>query len=583
LVVGRYRLGESIGQGGMGRVWGAVDEVLDRPVAVKEMRIDNLAAEEAQIRRERSLREARATARIDHPNVVRVYDVVQESDRLWIVMELVDARSLEQILVQNGPVGRTEAARIGIGLTRALREVHAVGVLHRDIKPGNVLIDTRGRVVLTDFGIAAIQDLAGLTVAGMLVGSPDYMAPERIEGRPQGPPSDLWSLGATLCAALAGQSPFARPTTMATLHAVLYEEPRLPSEPGPLRDALAGLLRKDPEARLTLDELHDVLVPLAAQPQPAGEPEEPAGEPEEPAGEPEEPQDAVPAWWDPKPGAPADRSPTEPGAQETPAQPEPPPPVPPPGGAPQPAVETAAVTPAPPWHQRTHPAVAKRPAARPPAPAAAPEPRAARGRHRKPALAAGAALVAAATAAAVVLTAQGPDGDSTAVAGTARPPGGTASAAPPTSAAPGDTVPSATAPGTRVEEGFSWVPPADWNRTQESPALIKYTARDGSKEVSAKNQPTAGADLLAQWQSYEEQQRDVPGYRKITLQRTTFRGHPAVVWEYAFTHNGRPCHGRQLGFQIGDRTFQLNTWYLDSTAAAAGRAYERVKESFKRL
>lgn len=180
LVVGRYRLTEPIGQGGMGRVWRAVDEVLDRQVAVKEMRLDDMAAEDARVRRERTLREGRATARIDHPNVVRVYDVVQEADRLWIVMELVDCRSLEQVLVQDGPVGRAEAVRIATGLARALREVHAVGVLHRDIKPGNVLIDTRGRVVLTDFGIAAIQDSAALTMAGMLIGSPDYMAPERI-------------------------------------------------------------------------------------------------------------------------------------------------------------------------------------------------------------------------------------------------------------------------------------------------------------------------------------------------------------------------------------------------------------------
>lgn len=186
----------------MGRVWRAVDEVLDRQVAVKEMRLDDMEAEDARVRRERSLREARATARIDHPNVVRIYDVVQEDHRLWIVMELVDCRSLEQMLAQDGPVDVAEAVTIGTGLARALREVHAVGVLHRDIKPGNVLIDTRGRVVLTDFGIAAIQDATALTMAGMLVGSPDYMAPERVEAvtrarprtcgpwaRPSAPPS----------------------------------------------------------------------------------------------------------------------------------------------------------------------------------------------------------------------------------------------------------------------------------------------------------------------------------------------------------------------------------------------------------
>lgn len=248
----------------MGRVWRAADEMLDREVAVKEMRIDGLDAEDARTRRERTLREARATARIDHPNVVRIYDVVDEGERLWIVMELVVGRSLERMMVEDGPLGPLEAARIGVGLVTALRQVHARGVLHRDIKPGNVLVERSGhRVVLTDFGIAAIQDAKALTMVGMLVGSPDYMAPERISGRPQGPPSDIWSLGATLCAAMGGRSPFSRDTTLATLHAVLYEEPELPAGAGPLRDILAALLEKDPDVRPGLAELEIALQPIA--------------------------------------------------------------------------------------------------------------------------------------------------------------------------------------------------------------------------------------------------------------------------------------------------------------------------------
>nr|WP_279631350.1 serine/threonine-protein kinase [Streptomyces aquilus] len=263
----RYRLVESIGQGGMGRVWRAADEMLDRQVAVKEMRIDGLDAEDTRTRRERTLREARATARIDHPNVVRIYDVVDEGERLWIVMELVAGRSLERMMAEDGPLGPREAARIGIGLVTALRQVHARGVLHRDIKPGNVLVEGAGhRVVLTDFGIAAIQDAKALTMVGMLVGSPDYMAPERIAGRPQGPPSDIWSLGATLCAALGGRSPFSRDTTLATLHAVLYEEPELPAGAGPLRPILAALLDKDPDLRPGLDEAEEALTPTAFPP-----------------------------------------------------------------------------------------------------------------------------------------------------------------------------------------------------------------------------------------------------------------------------------------------------------------------------
>ncbi|MFC8196461.1 protein kinase [Streptomyces sp. NPDC057298] len=248
----------------MGRVWRAVDEVLDRQVAVKEMRIDGMDQEDARTRRERTLREARATARIDHPNVVRVYDVVDEGERLWIVMELVDGRSLERVVAEDGPLTARDTARIGLELVAALGQVHAGGVLHRDIKPGNVLVERRaGRVVLTDFGIAAIQNAEALTMAGMLVGSPDYMAPERVSGRPQGPPSDLWSLGATLCAALGGRSPFSRATTFATLHAVLYEEPEIPAAAGELRDLLTTLLQKDPAGRPGLEELAEALGPVA--------------------------------------------------------------------------------------------------------------------------------------------------------------------------------------------------------------------------------------------------------------------------------------------------------------------------------
>ncbi|MGW2828015.1 protein kinase domain-containing protein [Streptomyces sp. NPDC001286] len=329
MVTGRYRLVESIGQGGMGRVWRAADEILDRPVAVKEIRIDGMDAEDTRTRRERTLREARATARIDHPNVVRVYDVVDEGERLWIVMELVRGRSLERILAEDGPLSPRETARTGLGLVAALRQVHARGVLHRDIKPGNVIVEGSGeperRVVLTDFGIAAIQDAKALTMVGMLVGSPDYMAPERVSGRPQGPPSDIWSLGATLCAALGGRSPFSRGTTLATLHAVLYEEPELPAAAGPLSNLLAALLEKEPEARPALRELEEALRPIAFPPPTptlpvggtggAAEPTEkgpPPGRPTAP-GTPTPP--AVPA---PEPPTPQHQPSNEPPAPATP-------------------------------------------------------------------------------------------------------------------------------------------------------------------------------------------------------------------------------------------------------------------------
>ncbi|MEU6139441.1 serine/threonine-protein kinase [Streptomyces sp. NPDC047081] len=270
---GRYELAESVGQGGMGRVWRARDEMLERPVAVKELRLDGLDTDEDPVtRRERALREARASARIDHPGVVRVYDVAEEYDRLWIVIELVEAPSLERILAAGGPLGVRETARVGLALAEALCRVHAAGVLHRDVKPSNVLLGPGRRVVLTDFGIAAVQDARSLTQAGRLIGSPEYISPERATGGTPGPPSDWWALGATLCAALTGRSPFTRASTPATLLAVVYEEPELPDDDCPLTPLLRGLLAKDPARRPGADEVVAYLSPLATAPEAADAP-----------------------------------------------------------------------------------------------------------------------------------------------------------------------------------------------------------------------------------------------------------------------------------------------------------------------
>ncbi|MCW8376745.1 serine/threonine-protein kinase [Streptomyces justiciae] len=272
-IAGRYRLAESVGQGGMGRVWRACDEMLERQVAVKELRLDGPGADpDERTRRERALREARAGARIDHPGVVRVYDVAEEDDRLWIVMELVEAPSLEQTVARYGSLGVRETARIGLALAEALRRVHAAGVLHRDVKPGNVLLGPGRRVVLTDFGIAAVQDTQRLTQDGLLVGSPEYMPPERATGGVPGPASDWWSLGATLCTALTGRSPFARPSAPGTLYAVVYEEPELPGADCPLTPLLRELLAKDPARRPGADEIVAALAAVAARPEASSEP-----------------------------------------------------------------------------------------------------------------------------------------------------------------------------------------------------------------------------------------------------------------------------------------------------------------------
>ncbi|MFD4548943.1 protein kinase [Streptomyces sp. NPDC058466] len=743
----------------MGRVWRAADEMLDRQVAVKEMRIDGLDPEDTRTRRERTLREARATARIDHPNVVRIYDVVDEGERLWIVMELVAGRSLEQIVVEDGPLDPREAARIGLELVAALRQVHAGGVLHRDIKPGNVLVERHGRrVVLTDFGIAALQDAEALTMVGMLVGSPDYMAPERISGRPQGPPSDVWSLGATLCAALGGRSPFSRSTTLATLHAVLYEEPELPASAGDLRDILAALLEKDPSTRPGLEELEAELGARVYGPVPEAPPTpdtqlvpEPAPEPvreretaplreRETAPEPTRAESPTPALLDaeliraaresepdPKPDPEPDPEPEPgqgparglgPGPGQGPApgpgpgaiQESAPQPVhepglvhePAPGPAPvrapaplrEPEPEPAATEPEPVHDaipiQRTptrkspqdtpdsekHPAHPPRPARQPsasasasaseavaplpeapqvanastevpstlraevgspipstgapegsaqavreatrervtearlptvpapvgtppgelPGPAVAPGPRGSR--RRMGLAAAGAMAVAGAVAGIVIATSGGsPDARTGASSGSPAPTASsgsttsdgttsgstTSGSTSPASTSPtveGTSRPPSLPPGAHQEAGgYAWVTPKGWRRDVKTGSEVHYTSPDAKQELAAKSALAKG-DLMQTWQTSEQNARQGRYYRKIRLDRTTFQGRPAVVWEYTFTLKGEQWHALLLGFDADGTSYQINTWYRPDIENEALQVYQQVKNSF---
>ncbi|MEU6141278.1 serine/threonine-protein kinase [Streptomyces sp. NPDC047081] len=254
VIAGRYRLESRLGRGGMGVVWRATDELLGRQVAVKEIPLDlddALSEEEARRQRDRTLREARAVAQLRHPHIIVVHDVVEEDERPYIVMELIDGGSLADRISARGPVSADEAARIGIGLLSALRTAHAAGVLHRDIKPANVLVESGSdRVVLTDFGIAQVAGATTLTETGSFVGSPEYTAPERMSGARTGPESDLWSLGALLCTVLSGESPFRRDSLGGILHAVVFDEIRPPVQAGPLLPVVRGLLERDPDRRL---------------------------------------------------------------------------------------------------------------------------------------------------------------------------------------------------------------------------------------------------------------------------------------------------------------------------------------------
>ncbi|MER6997283.1 serine/threonine-protein kinase [Streptomyces sp. NPDC000410] len=255
LVAGRYRLLAHLGEGGMGVVWRARDELLGREVAVKEVRAPaELGTSDVRRLYARLEREGWAAARISHRNVVTVYDVAAQDGRPWIVMELIRGLSLSDALESEGPMAPRRAAHIGAEVLAALRAAHGAGVLHRDVKPGNVLLANDGRVVLTDFGIAMVEGTSNLTMTGELVGSPEFLAPERALGRTPGPESDLWSLGVLLYAAVEGISPFRQNTPLSTLRAVVDEELPPPRRAGALEPVIAGLLRKDPAERLSADE-----------------------------------------------------------------------------------------------------------------------------------------------------------------------------------------------------------------------------------------------------------------------------------------------------------------------------------------
>ncbi|MCX4733977.1 serine/threonine-protein kinase [Streptomyces sp. NBC_01363] len=292
----RFELVDRLGSGGMGMVWRAHDLALHRDVALKEVRPPDPALaesdpESARLLRERVLREARALARLDHPGVVTVHHIVDGGDGTypWIVMELVPGASLAERLAE-GTLSPVEAAELGRGVLSALRAAHAAGILHRDVKPANVLLRADGSPVLTDFGIAAIRESTSLTATGSIIGSPDYMAPERIRGEEGDPTSDLWSLGMMLYVAVEGRHPLRKATTLATLAAVLDEEIPPPRQAGPLAPVLDALLTRDTAARPGPEELDRMLASVVAS---TGDPSAAAGPSRA------ESRDAVPPRQDP--------------------------------------------------------------------------------------------------------------------------------------------------------------------------------------------------------------------------------------------------------------------------------------------
>ncbi|MFF4904359.1 serine/threonine-protein kinase [Streptomyces sp. NPDC001260] len=277
LLAGRYRLGAVLGRGGMGTVWRAEDETLGRTVAVKELRFpSNIDEDEKRRLITRTLREAKAIARIRNNSAVTVFDVVDEDDRPWIVMELVEGKSLAEVIREDGLLEPRRAAEVGLAILDVLRSAHREGILHRDVKPSNVLLETdTERVVLTDFGIAQVEGDPSITSTGMLVGAPSYISPERARGHKPGPAADLWSLGGLLYAAVEGAPPYDKGSAIATLTAVMTEPLEEPKNAGPLKDVIYGLLNKDPAKRLDdagaramLNAVIHAPEPKAAEPEP---------------------------------------------------------------------------------------------------------------------------------------------------------------------------------------------------------------------------------------------------------------------------------------------------------------------------
>ncbi|WP_345588548.1 serine/threonine-protein kinase [Streptomyces marokkonensis] len=524
LVAGRYRLGETIGSGGMGRVWRAHDEVLHRTVAIKELTAALYVSESDQaILLKRTRGEARAAARINHSAVVTVHDVLEHDGRPWIVMELVEGRSLADAVKEDDRVEPREAARIGLWVLRALRAAHTAGVLHRDVKPGNVLLADDGRVLLTDFGIAQIEGDSTITRTGEVVGSVDYLAPERVRGHDPGPASDLWALGATLYTAVEGRSPFRRTSPLTTMQAVVEEEATEPGYAGPLGPVISALLRKEPATRPDVTETEQMLAEAAE------------GRRSNAA------QAYVPTTWysgsrgqsdTPHPGTPGPAG----GAPATPYQPM----------AGPPAVGPTAVGPTVAGPMTAGPtAGGPVPMGHTPAgytPAGGVPQRSRRRRLRTLALVlAVAALIGAGTA--VLLQQRGQDGTE-AGPGTTDSPSSSPSPSPSASATPGKN-PGGSVPAGWVRRddpvGFSLSLPEDWQRVpfDEDGELqqIDYTPDNGNHfvRIAVDTAPDYNDPYAHQLDLDLQLQQRLVDYRRVGLERTTYRDHDSARWEYTWT------------------------------------------------
>ncbi len=557
LIAGRYRLIERIGRGGMGTVWRAEDEVLSREIAFKRLHVQqHLSEDELATVHERTRREARSAARIAHPNVVVVHDVLDDDGLPCIVMEYVHGTTLGALLKGGGALPPGEAARVGLGMIAALRAAHAAGVLHRDVKPGNVLLGENGRVVLTDFGIAMATGTSTLTKTGEIIGSIDYIAPERMKGHKPGPTADLWALGATLFQSVEGRPPFRRATAMETAYAIAVDPLAPMKQAGPLEPLIEMLLAKDPDERPTAEETERALRVVASE-----APGATTGGTTEAAW-----ASAVPGRTTATVAASGPTGPTtSAGATLTDS-----------------ASGSGSVS-------GSGSGFGSGPVSRsgPGSTSAAPPPTGVsgsgsgdgtdrRGRRRRALLWSAAAVTLAAAAVAGGLYAVTADNGDDGRKGSATATSPTASEPPP--------VPAGFRLVREKALGATFPVPDGWKRVDKASAeQVTYTDPSRLVELTIGTVNPAGANPESHFQNIEANTKlNYSTYRKLRMQRTTFQGKPAAVWE--FTFQGQVRAFRAIDFGFGEEGGTEYDIYLSAPEAqwdTRRPVFDTVKAGFR--
>ncbi|MEV7329178.1 protein kinase [Micromonospora sp. NPDC093244] len=641
LVADRYRLLSPLGQGGMGRVWKARDEVLHRDVAIKELvPPPGLTDEERREMRERSLREARAIARLNHANVVRIFDVLRTDGDPWIVMEYVASKSLQDTLAEDGPVPVARAVEIGLGVLGALNAAHKAGVMHRDVKPGNVLLGNDGRVVLTDFGLATIPGDPNVTRTGMVLGSPAYISPERARDGTAGPEADLWSLGATLYAAVEGKSPYARPSAIGTLAALATEPIPPPKNAGPLKAVLNGLLRKDPNERINAEVAERLLrraggkrsrsislldgvrrpgpngpreprLPVVPAPRPAEDSSNRPVSPPPPPPVAETSADATPTATVSS-GADAEPTalvPAEPTATiDPPATPDADPTAPvtaaasTSGGGTTTDDEPTVVDgpPVAPEQRKPSTPTSVMPPVSPAGRAAVPPSDGTKPNNTRRNLLIG-ALVAVLLIGLVVIVPMLTNGDddtpqagptgAAATSASAPAPTSAPAAPPPTSGAPSPTPsatpsvdPNALPAGWKLHKdpvGFSLPIPDGWVRSQPDSDTVVFDESNGPGELLVQWTPTPAKDAVKDWQDKEpDRKRRVTNYQYLSIERCNF-WKTCADWEWLETRDGQRIHVRNRGFvTASNRGYALRWEIAEKDWQANLPNFDRIAKGF---